>query len=169
MAAGLISYGFWHFSSQYKLLQGTCFSFAGYKPLALNKDHIKIEISLKLKNQSDLDLHIRGYQFDISINNHPVTTVFSKQSVTVNRRDPVTGSPSFTILPVVIDVNPQTLGNLNFLSGILLNYQEALVKIKGSVSVKTSGILLSHLPINTEKRLRNMIPAIATGDKEPCI
>ncbi len=167
IAAGALTtavaiYGIWHFGSQYKLLKETCFSFDGYEPLALNKDHIKIEISLKVRNRSEIELDIRGYEFDISINNYKVSKVFSKAPIKIKKQ-------GFTTLKLIVDVNPKSVGNLNFLSGLLLNYQESVVKIKGSLTVKTGGILAKHIPITAESKLRDMIPQPGAPEKTPCI
>lgn len=166
LGVGLIGYGIWYFSGQYELIKKTCFNFVGYEAIALNRDHIKIKIQLRVKNLSNITVQIKGYEFDVKIGGKPITKVFSATAATL----PANGS---TVLDIMIDVNPKKLFDLNFYSNLLINYQTMVVDIKGSVSARAETGFLSiganRVPVSIQSTLRDMIPAPGAPETaDPC-
>lgn len=157
LAAGLT----WHFTNQLSLLKKTCFGFNGYIIKELNKNKIVIELRIKLRNQSDIAFELKAYNFNVYINNTKVTTVTSTQPQTIDRN-------SAAQINLLVDVVPGNILNPNFLSGFLLNYQNANIKIQGTASINAGGINKSNIPVLIESKLKDMLPTTG-GVSEPCV
>jgi hypothetical protein len=158
LGAGLAT---WHFSKQIRLLKQTCFSFGGYKILALTKDSVKIQIKLNLKNLSSLAFVLKAYKFNVFVNNKLVATTISNTPQTIEYN---------AISPIVIDIDivPKDVLDIKALSNLLLNANNAIIKIQGSVSVNAAGIPASNVPVLIESKLRDMIPAPG-ATSQPCV
>ncbi len=150
----------WHFYNQFSLLKRTCFGFNGYSIKELNINKIVMEIRLKLRNRSDIAFELKGYNVDIFINNTKVSTIASGTAQTIDR-------DSFANLVLPIEILPKNILNKDFISGFLLNYQNAIIKISGSVSINAGGISKSNIPVLMESKLRDMMPK--GGASEPCV
>lgn len=151
----------WHFLHQVNLLKKTCFGFNGYTIKELNINKIVIELRLKLRNKSDIAFTLRSYNFDIFINNTKVTTAASNVPQVIDR-------DSFAPLTLMIDIVPKNILNPAFLSGFLLNYQNANIKIQGTMSINAGGVSKSALPVLIQSKLRDMLPS-SNAKTEPCV
>lgn len=157
---GVAGFLAWHFANQVSLLKKTCFAFNGYKINSIKKDDINIEIYIKLRNRSDIAIALNGYNLDVFINNTKVSTLASNLKQVIDR-------DSFAPLTLMVDIDPTKLLNASFLSGFLLNYNNAIVKIQGTVSVNAGGISKDNIPVLMESKLRDMLPS--TDDTSgPC-
>lgn len=144
----------WYLHRQANLLMQYCFNFTGYKILELNRDIISIEVKLQMKNKSDLEVTISGYEFDVYLNGAYVTKVSSNKMQKVAKRD-------FSTIVLKIDVEPRKnkeLANWDTLSRILLDFKNTRVKIKGSVSATALGISAKDIPVSLEMKLKEMLP-----------
>jgi LEA14-like dessication related protein len=147
-----------HLAKQIRLLKTTCFNFAGYKIHTLSKDGVKIEIVLNLRNRSDIAIVLKSYNFNVSINNTQVSVISSGVAQVIDRN-------SYAPISLMVDIDPKKLLDLRFISGVLLNVNNAMVKIQGRVSINAGGIPAS-MPVLIESKLRDMIP---TGPSQPCL
>lgn len=153
----------WHFTNQYKLLKNTCFTFGGFVINSLSKNGVSMAIKLNLRNRSDLSFALKGYNFNIYINNTLVTTAYSNATQVIER-------DSFAPLELLIDINPKTFVKPGFLTSFILNYGQAMVKIEGSVSINAAGVPVNKVPVKIESKLMDMMPAPgSSANNQPCI
>lgn len=153
----------WYLHRQANLLMQYCFNFTGYQIIELNRSKIQIEVKLQIKNRSDLDITIQGYEFDVYLNGAYVSKINSKKNQKVAKN-------SFSILSLLINVEPaknKDLANWDFLSRLLLDYKNIKVKIKGSVSATALGISAKDVPVDLEMKLKEMLPD-NSKPSEPC-
>ena len=146
-----------HFVRQAKLLKQTCFNFGGYKINTLNKDKINLEIYLNILNRSDISVTLKSYSFNVYLNNTKVSTLVSNTPQYVDRN-------GFAPLKLEIDIIPKDILNFNLLSNLLLDFNNAMVKIQGTVSINAAGIPKS-IPVLINRKLRDMVPS---GNSQVC-
>lgn len=164
--AGIIGVGAlaWYLHRQANLLMQYCFNFTGYKIITLNRDRITIEIELQVRNKSDLDITISGYNFEVFLNGAYVTQIGSQKPQKIAKN-------SFSTLVLVIDVEPRKnkqLANWDTLSRILLDFKNTRVRIKGSISATALGISAKDINVDVESKLKEMMPAKKQAPSEPC-
>lgn len=153
----------WYLHYQANLLMKYCFNFVGYKIHKLNRERITLEVQMQIKNQSNFDLTINSYDFNVYMNGAYVTKVSSKKSQLIKAK-------GFSVLSLMIDIEPKKskeLANWDFLSRILLDVNNIKLKINGSLSATAIGVSAKDIPVNVEMRLKEMIPD-KTKPSEPC-
>lgn len=153
----------WYIKRQANLLKDFCFNFVGYKIINLNRDRITIELKLDIKNKSDIDVTINGYNFDIFMNGAYVSKVLSKKVQKIAKH-------GFSILNLTVDIEPKknkSLANWDFLSRVLLDVNNIKVKIKGDLSATALGINAKNVPVDLEMKLKEMLPD-SKNPSPPC-
>ncbi len=160
----LVGFGIWYAADQYKKLTDVCFNFDGYDIQKINRERITILVKLKLKNKSDLAITLTSYDFNIFMNGAAVSRIRSNKAQLIK-------SNSFTVLSLLIDVEPKnvkSLANWDFISQILLDVNNVKIKIQGTIGAHVSGIGVKSLPISVESKLKDMRPD-PNVKSEPCI
>jgi LEA14-like dessication related protein len=144
----------WYLKHQANLLMQYCFNFTGAKIINFSRERITIEVKLQIKNKSDLDITISGYDFDVFLNGAYATHVSSNKQTKVAKR-------SFSTLALLIDIEPKKnkdLANWDFLARLLLDVNNIKVKIKGTVSATALGINATDVPVDLEMKIKEMMP-----------
>lgn len=144
----------WYLHRQANLLMQYCFNFTGYKIINLNRDRITIDLQLQMRNKSDLEITISGYQFEVFLNGAYVTKVSSNKIQKIAKN-------SFSTIILTLDVEPRKnkqLANWDVLSRILLDFKNTKVRIKGDVSATALGISAKDLNVDLEMKLKEMLP-----------
>lgn len=155
----------WHFYNQAKRIMDYCFTFDGYKILSLGAKNIKLQLNLAVKNNSDVDLNINGYDLNISLNNKSVGKVSSdkKQLLQANSK---------SVLELVVSFNPvdtiKNAINFDFLKGVVLDPSKVLVNVKGTVNIGQGVIKVNNIPVDFNLTLKDMLPD-NSGQQKPCL
>ncbi len=164
---GVVGFLTWHFYNQYKLLKKTCINFAGYVIHALSIDRIAIEIKLLVRNKSDIAITLQKYDFKIYINGTYVSSLKSKPApanmpeatrLALGYAPQTIERGAQSPLNLMVDIDPKNAVSTVFTSGLLLNYNQAVVKIEGEISVNVGGLALESYPVKLEKKLKDMMP-----------
>ena len=142
---------------QFSLLADTCVKFTGYKLVSLTRDKVQFTLNFALKNLSDIALTVNGYSFDVFINNIEVSTVSSANVVQL----PANGEAT---LSATIAFNPSNLNSTLF-SSILLNFNQSVIRLKGTVAVKAVGISANKLPVDMSSKFTEMLPGAPSASK----
>jgi LEA14-like dessication related protein len=153
----------WYLHNQANLLMQYCFNFTGYKMINLSRDRITIQLSLQIKNKSDLEITLTGYNFEVFLNGAYATTISNSKVQKI-------GANSFSTVNLTIDVEPQknkSLANWDFLSRLLLDVNNIKVRIKGAISASALGISAKDVGVNLEMKLKEMLPD-KTNPSPPC-
>lgn len=156
----------WHFYRQVKMLQDFCYTFEGYKILELGINKVTLAILLQVRNKSDLDLTINGYDLSVSINDKFVSKIQSNQV-----QDLLANSKSQLNLGISFNPSEVLKGvlNLNVLQGALLDPKKVVVGIKGTISVSHKKVLkLNKVPVNFSLTLDDMMPKPGEVSR-PCL
>ncbi len=156
-AGGLLSL---YLLSQYQKLKKLCFNLTGHFIKKLTANEAIIELYLQIKNLSDLNVVVDGYDFKVLLNERFITTIQSppeiKQAVAAN---------AYSSITLVIAFNPmEALKNvlrIDLAKGMLMDKSQVIFEIKGKVSIDGIG----SKAVNIKKSLAEMVP---NGPKEPC-
>jgi LEA14-like dessication related protein len=157
-------FGYQWVQNQRRLLTNFCFKFGGVKVNKLSLNQVSIEITISIKNRSNIDLVIDGYTFDISIEGNKLTTITAKESVSLQ-------SMTWSTFPIKIDLNPKDIGknilNPAVLAKMLGDLDNTTIGISGYISAAALGIDLKHLPINVSLLVADMKPGSAPKSPDP--
>ena len=94
VVGGLAWYGY----SQYKKLTNLCYSFNGFEILKLNRERLTIQINLRVKNESAIEIKLNSYNLKMYLNGAETATVSAK-------KETVIAPGTFTVLSLLIDVS----------------------------------------------------------------
>lgn len=163
--AGILGVGAlaWYLYHQANLLMQYCFNFTGYKIVTLNRERITLEVKLEIKNNSNFEVNINSYNFQVFMNGAYVTNVSSKKVQPIAKK-------SFSTLTLLIDVEPKKnkdLANWDYLSLLLLDVNNIKLKIAGTVSASALGISAENVKVNLEMKLKEMLPD-SKNPSPPC-
>lgn len=149
---------------QYNQLMKYCLSFVGYKIKNLSFSRIVIELNFRIKNNSDIDIKVTSFDFDIFMNGIYATKVKSSTEQKIKSR-------SFSNISLLIDIEPQknkALASWSFLSKALSDIGGIKVKASGTITVKALGVEAKDQPVSIEMPLRDMLPDNKQKSNQPC-
>ncbi len=152
---GLASAGAIYLWNQTKKLADFCFDFSGYKITNVTLLNMAVDVYLSIKNKSNLDVIIKGYDLDVYVNGNFI----SKVTNTNEQQLPANTKQNFT---VSVNFNPTTLlkGSLtkdNILNA-LIDRSKVVFEFKGVLSASFAGVNVSSFPIAIKSSLADMIP-----------
>ena len=149
---------------QYNQLMKYCLSFVGYKVKQLSLKRIVIELNFRIKNNSDIDIKLTSFDFEICLNGIYATRINSS-------KDQIIKSRSFSTINLLVDVQPQknkALASWSFLQKALSDIGGIKVKAEGKITVKAIGIEAKDQPVSIEMPLRDMLPDNKQKSNKPC-
>ena len=127
-----------YYRRQVNLLYNVSYSIGGFKILERNANIFKVEITMLVKNCSELPLTITGYNLDVLVNNEQVTKI-------VDSGKSQTLQPNGGVSPItfVASFNPKEYGLLDIIASLIDTGKGTNITIQGNVSLY-SGLLISN-------------------------
>lgn len=114
---------------------------------------LALTVEVEMDNKSNMKIDIFRQNFDILINGKKVGTIVDNRAVTVPKN-----GKAILVYDIVIDPIKAVTAGLNLKSGLgVAGIMNTTIDLKGNMMVKTSGILLSRLPITLSFRLGDFI------------
>lgn len=77
-----------------------CYKVSGFNIISINKNNIKFELLIKVKNPSKINIQIEGYDFNVGINNVQVAKILNSTSKTLKPQQ-----VSEVAIPINIDTD----------------------------------------------------------------
>ena len=155
-ALGLVGLAI-HLNRQWVLITNYCYKITGVRFLTLKTNDVDIDITLKVRNQSDIDIVIKRYEFKIYIDTYYVCDV-------VNETGFLFAANNVSVIPVKIKFNPQALSNrlkaaeiINLVAKVLTDKDNITIKIEGHLAAKHSFISLPNLPLNVSMTIKEIM------------
>jgi hypothetical protein len=161
--AGLLT---WTAVTIYKnvmLLLDYCFNPVGYRIISLSLKRFLFEVDLQIKNKSDINVYITGYNFKIYVDGKFATTVHSST-------DAVTGGPlrqllkakDFSILTLQVDFDPKdvfkAVASVTEIQKAILKPEDMLIGFDGTVSIEVEGVAVKDYAYKDAYSLKYMLP-----------
>lgn len=145
MKKGYVLYGLaavigvfgWYLWSQYKKAMDFCYQVVGHKVTKLGLSQIVIELYLRLKNKSNIDLTIKSYDINVSINGKHVSTLKSDKPQYIKPKD-------YTLLTLNVSFNPADVLKNVFNSGIVgigLDKSKIMVRMYGKITASHANLI----------------------------
>lgn len=156
-AGTLLYFGYNYIQNQIKLLTKLGYKFVGYKILKFSFQQIIVDIDLELENQSNIGITLNGYNIDVSMNGQNVAKLQNdklSQYLAPNGKSQIKLNVSF----VPGDVLKQAFNLQNILTS-LTNPDAIVFGFNGTVSAKTTGLMVKNYPISVTLPLSKMLPS----------
>jgi LEA14-like dessication related protein len=140
---------------QFSKIMNYCYKF-NIKKSKINKissSVIDMSLAVDFKNNSDIDFLIDGYNIDVLLNDNKVSTVSSKDSLTLK-------SKSFTtmVIPVNIDLGGMNAIPLASVIGyIITDKSKVNITVKGNISGGALGVKVKDFPIELTLNLAELM------------
>lgn len=153
VGAFALAYGAGSIYRQYSLIKSSTFKIKDVQYGGIDISGLHLNAKLELQNNSNISIEAYNQVFDVYVNNTFVGKITDNKPAVV----PSKGMGTFSYS---ININPQQAikAGLNILKGGLkTGLATTIVRLKGTMKVKTSGILLSRLPIDIQFKLGDYI------------
>jgi LEA14-like dessication related protein len=136
------------------LAQSYCYKFGSVNVITVNENRFTIDLTIKIKNQSDLRITITNYNFKIFINDKQVLTLSSVANVDVLAN-------AVSELTVRIDFDPSSVFNLSDIASLgvlaLTNQSQFFITLSGTIDAKVNFISIKNLPFNKKMSLAQIM------------
>jgi len=143
--------------NQINLLKDYCYKISGFKINSLNKNGININLSLLLKNQSNISVMINSLNVDLFINDMKISTINNNKTLNWNKN-------SVSNIDIDVNVNSSDIKKLNIInlanvfSYYLLGEKEKIfIKIKGDIKAGIGNMPLPSIPIDINYSLAELL------------
>jgi len=145
LGIGGVAYGIYNFyEKQVQLLNYLTYKIVGIKLLESNLQNINLEVLLEIQNDSEINLTITDYNFNVFVNGTDIGTI---QNSTLNQK--FNGFGAKSVFPLYIKINNSVLfGGQGVISGLLSNLKESNLQIVGTYGVKKGFLKYRDIEIN---------------------
>ena len=128
---------------QQQLYKQSCFKPRGFKINKLQPFDADIDLNLEFKNKTDLDLNIISQEFDVYINDSPVSHITGTEKVAAR-------SNMSAIIPLKITFNPveALIISLNNIGLLFQDKDKIRIAIKGNLTLSSGVVFINRLPVN---------------------
>lgn len=150
IAFGLIKY----FQQQKQLLKAIGYKVVRVQFAESSLQNVKLLITLKLTNNSDISFTIGGYTLNVFVNDEPVSRV-----VNVKFDEKVSGFGQSKGIQFYADFSPQQLLQGDLITDILTsgNIGNTDIAVKGVFTIKKYGFKLSDYPVDIALKLEDFV------------
>ena len=136
------------------LAMSFCYKFSNVKLINTSKNNFIIDLTIKIRNQSDLRVNLTSYSFQVFINDKFVTTLSNETNTDVLAN-------AVSELTIRIDFDPSKMFSLvdalQLAVIALTDQSKFFITINGSVSAKINFISIKNLPINMKMSLADIM------------
>lgn len=139
-----------------------CFNIYGFKIKDVNPKTIALDITLEVKNPSDIDIKIKGYDIDVLLNKFKVASLKSS-AVKILKADDV----SYLVLP--ININHQEIYDTIRSKELLTDF---LLKQYDKIGVSLEGKFLGEavkIPVSTNIKMNYTVAEILKMKDAPSV
>ena len=159
-AASAIGYGIYLFyKRQIGLAMQYCYKISGLKFLKIEKDNISIQLNIKIQNRSDFTVEIKGYDFDIYLNDKKIANVIS------NKSEMLLGN-AISELTFVASCNPQQIFDKEYIAKLIsyaiTDRRRITIKVVGLINAQMNFVSLKKLKFDYETTAYDIINAPPT-------
>lgn len=158
---GVISAIVTYLAIQAKKLGDYCYNVVGNKITKVGLNQSAFDIYLSVKNKSNINVIVKSYSFNVSINGTYISTIASAtpQNLQANSASTFTLSVSFSPAQVL-----KSAVSTNILSNFILDPSALNISIVGTINiVGTNLITLQDLPININAPLSQFTQSTNTN------
>jgi len=150
---GLLGIGTYvYYRQQVKLLMAMKYSLNNIVVLEKNKDKIVLQITLNVKNDSEIDFTLSGWQFNVLINGEEISRITdTNKNITINAYGGVSQ------IAFNVAFNPSKFGLLDLLASVISTGKSTLISINGNISIFSGFLSTKKSPINITKKLKDFI------------
>lgn len=148
----VVGFAAWYIIRQTKALMDNKIDFKSGKITFLGIKRIDFSMVFTIPNKSDVDITIVQQRYGVYINDVLISNVASNNIIKI----PAQGSGDFTIDATFNPLQVLKMSLMN-ISDILANRKNIRVKIEGSVSAGSGGIILKDIPIKYETNLDELV------------
>lgn len=146
-----------------KKLADFCYDFGGYKLTGLSLNEITMDIIVRIKNKSNVNVVLSGYNFKVFVNGTFISRVMGNkpQPIFAGKKEPI-------VLGIVFDPREVLKGlfTVNNLVTAGLDQSKIIVKVSGYFSVNVGGVKVDNFPKEMESSLADMLKP--DPNKQPC-
>lgn len=155
LVLGGAAYGATWFVRQRKLLKKSCLRIKWVRINKIGINETNLTIVLLIKNKSDIDLTLINQSYNIFLDGKSTGTTTIYESVVLPSHSEITSEATLSF-------NPGQL--LGVLAMSISNLKKVILRISGSLTVKSGLLSFNRLPVDYEES----IGEILEGDSEPC-
>ncbi len=152
--AGIIYAFYNYYKREMQLAMSFCYKFSKVKIVKASKDQFIINLTIKIRNQSDLRINLQNYSFEVYINGKFITVISSVSSVDLLAN-------AVSELPVRIEFNPQKLFNIadvtKLIATALTDQNNFKIQLKGKIAAAINFIKIKDLPIDMTMSLAEIM------------
>lgn len=132
------------------LIQNSDFELGNVKILGLDRSGLNLSMDLKMNNKSNLTITTYKQVYDIYLNDIFVGKILDNKTTVIPKKGVGTFNYRVVVNPALIiksGINILGAGDMNKM------LETTIIRIKGTMSARTSGIFLSRLPIDMKFKL----------------
>jgi hypothetical protein len=149
---GLVGYGaYTYYKTEMAVLEQSEISLGSIKILDRSASNVTLNVSVKVKNNSEQEFIIRKYDFLLLINNSLIGKIQNSNLDTL-----VKGFGSTSIINFNFSFNPREIGIANILVQLASRQSNSTFTLRGNLSVKKSFITLST-PLDITYSLKELM------------
>ena len=146
-----------------KKLADFCYDFGGYKLTGLSLKEITMDIIVRIKNKSNVNVVLTGYNFKVFVNGVFVSRIINNtsQPISAGSKEPV----AFTVMfdPKEALKGVLTLDNILTAS---VDKNKIIIKISGYFGVNIGGVRLDNFPLEMQSSLAEILSP--SPNTKPC-
>ena len=139
-----------HYKRQVNLLKKMSISVGNIKILEKSPELWKSQITLLVKNNSEISFTLTGWNFDILINNEQVSKISD-----TNQKLSVKPNGGTTPVTFIVDFNPKVFGLLDIVAQFLETRKNTKITIDGNVSIYSGLLMTTKSPVNFTFQLKD--------------
>ena len=141
-----------YFRRQYKLLSDACYNITGGVIHNISADTVKLTLFFKVKNNSDLTIHIDNVEFSIFVNNLFITKIYRKEKQTIL-------SNSDIIFQINVEFSPKELlkAGLTNIMPLITDKDKLVINIKGVYNIEAGIVKVKKVPFDEKISLKELM------------
>lgn len=144
LGIGGLGYGIYNFyEKQVQLLNYLSYKIVGIKIINTTLENLDLEVLLEIQNDSEINLTITDYYFNVFINGQNIGTIVNS---TLNQKFDGFGNKS--VFPLLVRINNSVFfGKEGLIKGLLTNLQDSRMDIVGYYGVKKGFLKFKDIEI----------------------
>lgn len=154
LATTIIGGYFW-IKRQADLLLDFCYTISSFRFSSINTNGISFSLILNIVNQSDIDINIKGYNFNVYLNDIKLANIISSQSQIWAKR---------STSPIAVNINVKwndlsiNIGKITELVRYYItNKSKLLLKIDGKLSAEAFKISIKDYPFDMQFTIAELL------------
>ena len=154
LGVGGLAYGVYNFyAKQVELLNYLSYKIVGIKIINTTVENIDLEVLLEIQNNSEINLTITDYYFDVFINGIAVGKIVN---TTINQR--FNGFGNKSVFPLSVRINNSVFfGEQGLIKGLVSNLSDSRLDIVGYYGVKKGLLKFKNIEINETLLLKEYL------------